>query len=154
MSDKELNNAAAKQQRLVVKNKKYKKSDIIARTISATYTLSLGERSNLRKMLESWRSRAFTPEELQGFDLEKVFAFVSYPNWLSGLSDVNYGILLLPCFLLVLCFIFYSGYIIPALYIRQVNNLCKYIIFYFYRKYDTIKFNKRQVYFKKYLIFY
>lgn len=30
MSDKELNTAAAKQQRLVVKNKRYKKSDIVA----------------------------------------------------------------------------------------------------------------------------
>ena len=30
MSDKELNNAAAKQQRLVVKNKKYKKGDVLA----------------------------------------------------------------------------------------------------------------------------
>ena len=43
-----------------------------------------------------------------GFRCEhELVAFVSYPNWLSGLSDVNYGILLLPCFLLVLCFIFY-----------------------------------------------
>jgi hypothetical protein len=33
------------------------------------YTLSLGERANLRHMLESWRGRDFTEEELKGFDL-------------------------------------------------------------------------------------
>ena len=33
------------------------------------YTLSLGDRANLRKDLASWRGRDFTPEELQGFDL-------------------------------------------------------------------------------------
>ncbi len=34
------------------------------------YTLSLHEKAALRKDLESWRGRTFTPEELQGFDLE------------------------------------------------------------------------------------
>ena len=34
------------------------------------YTLSLGERANLRHMLESWRGRDFTEEELKGFDLK------------------------------------------------------------------------------------
>ena len=43
-----------------------------SRTLSATYTFSFNDKSNLRRMLESWRSRAFTQEELQGFDLEKV----------------------------------------------------------------------------------
>jgi hypothetical protein len=36
------------------------------------YTLSLSEKANLRKHLESWRGRAFTPEESAGFDLENV----------------------------------------------------------------------------------
>lgn len=36
------------------------------------FTLSLGEKSNLRPFLESWRGRKFTPEELAGFDLEKL----------------------------------------------------------------------------------
>ena len=36
------------------------------------YTLSLHEKANLRKELESWRGRRFTDEELQGFDLEKL----------------------------------------------------------------------------------
>jgi hypothetical protein len=36
------------------------------------YTASLGEKANLRRDLESWRGRAFTPEELAGFDLDAV----------------------------------------------------------------------------------
>lgn len=36
------------------------------------YTLSLGEKANLRKDLESWRGRAFTAEEEQGFDVERL----------------------------------------------------------------------------------
>lgn len=41
-------------------------------TVSAFYTASLSEKANLRKILESWRGRAFTDEELQGFDPKKV----------------------------------------------------------------------------------
>ncbi len=40
--------------------------------ISKTYTLSLHEKSTLHKDLRSWRSRAFSPDELKGFDLEKL----------------------------------------------------------------------------------
>lgn len=36
----------------------------------ADYTLSLNERANLRHMLESWRGREFTADELKGFNLE------------------------------------------------------------------------------------
>jgi len=36
------------------------------------YTETLNERSNLRKDLELWRGRAFTPEELDGFELENL----------------------------------------------------------------------------------
>ena len=39
---------------------------------SAFYTASLSEKSKLRPMLESWRGSAFTPEELDGFDLGKL----------------------------------------------------------------------------------
>lgn len=39
-------------------------------TVGKRYTLSLHEKSNLRKDLESWRGKSFTPEELDGFDLE------------------------------------------------------------------------------------
>jgi len=40
--------------------------------VSNRYTLSLHEKSNLRKHLESWRGKAFTDEELDGFDIEKL----------------------------------------------------------------------------------
>lgn len=36
------------------------------------YTISLGEKSTLRKDLESWRGKGFTDEELKGFDLTKL----------------------------------------------------------------------------------
>lgn len=40
--------------------------------IGRTFTLSLGEKSHLRPFLESWRGRAFTKEELDGFDVKNV----------------------------------------------------------------------------------
>lgn len=39
------------------------------RVVGQTYTLSLSERANLRHHLESWRGRAFSAEELKGFDV-------------------------------------------------------------------------------------
>ena len=36
------------------------------------FTANLSEKANLRKILDSWRGRKFTPEELNGFQLEKV----------------------------------------------------------------------------------
>lgn len=36
------------------------------------YTASLSEKANLRKDLESWRGRPFTPEELAGFDSKNI----------------------------------------------------------------------------------
>jgi len=44
----------------------------LPRAISKKYTLSLNEKANLRRDLQTWRGRAFTPEELAGFDLAKV----------------------------------------------------------------------------------
>ncbi len=41
-------------------------------TASKFYNASLNETANLRKDLESWRSRPFTAEELAGFDPKKV----------------------------------------------------------------------------------
>jgi hypothetical protein len=41
-------------------------------SIGAQYTLSLSEKSNLRPMLQSWRGKAFTPEELKKFDVASV----------------------------------------------------------------------------------
>jgi hypothetical protein len=40
--------------------------------VSKFYTNSLGEKANLRKDLQSWRGRQFTPEELAKFDLESI----------------------------------------------------------------------------------
>ncbi len=40
--------------------------------MSKFYTLSLHEKATLRKDLESWRGKKFTPEELDGFDVEKL----------------------------------------------------------------------------------
>lgn len=44
----------------------------LPRAISALYTLSLSSKSNLRPMLEGWRGRAFTEQELDGFDVMNV----------------------------------------------------------------------------------
>ena len=41
-------------------------------SISREYTATFGPKGNLRKMLEAWRGRPFTPEELGGFSLENV----------------------------------------------------------------------------------
>lgn len=41
-------------------------------TISREYSLSLSEKSNLRKDLQSWRGREFTAKELEGFAVETV----------------------------------------------------------------------------------
>ena len=40
--------------------------------ISKRYTLSLNEKAILRKDLESWRSKKFTKEELNGFDISNL----------------------------------------------------------------------------------
>lgn len=45
---------------------------MLPRAQSATYTLSLNEKATLRQVLESWRGKQFTKEELDGFDISKV----------------------------------------------------------------------------------
>jgi hypothetical protein len=40
--------------------------------LSSEYTVSLGEKANLRRDLESWRGRAFTAVELDAFDVANV----------------------------------------------------------------------------------
>lgn len=42
------------------------------RTISETYSASLAEKATLRKMLEGWRGKVFSSEELKGFDISKL----------------------------------------------------------------------------------
>ena len=41
-------------------------------TVGKFYNMSLSDGSHLRNDLQSWRGRAFTPEELQGFNPEKM----------------------------------------------------------------------------------
>jgi len=43
--------------------------DVLPRQISRELTLSLDEHSNLRKLLQAWRGKAFTADELKGFEL-------------------------------------------------------------------------------------
>lgn len=40
--------------------------------VGRNFTASLSRNSALRPILESWRGRAFTPEELKGFELKKL----------------------------------------------------------------------------------
>ncbi len=40
--------------------------------LSKDYTLSLYEKANLRKDLESWRGKQFTEQELMGFDISRL----------------------------------------------------------------------------------
>ena len=40
--------------------------------VSRMYTVSLNEKASLRRDLQGWRGRAFTADELKGFDLEKL----------------------------------------------------------------------------------
>lgn len=51
--------------------------------LNRKYTLSLGEKANLRKDLESWRGKPFSDEELRGgFDVEKLYGI----NCLIGIK--------------------------------------------------------------------
>src|SRR5215831_10498712 len=51
------------------------------------YTASLSEKASLRRDLESWRGRPFTPEELAGFDIENLLAVNAYLNVLHAERD-------------------------------------------------------------------
>ena len=53
-----------------------------------TYTASLNEKANLRKDLESWRSRKFTDEELNGWDIG---AIVGKPCMITIVHSENNG---------------------------------------------------------------
>jgi hypothetical protein len=55
--------------------------------ISRTLGLSLNEKATLRQLLQSWRGRAFTPEELKRFDLANVLgkpAFINVTHSVKG----------------------------------------------------------------------
>ena len=49
-------------------------------TVHATYTNSTHEKASLRKLLESWRGRAFTKEEMEAFDVETLIGKGCYVN--------------------------------------------------------------------------
>jgi hypothetical protein len=49
-------------------------------TISQTFTASLHEKASLRKVLESWRGRSFTADELKGFDTKNVLGAPCFLN--------------------------------------------------------------------------
>ena len=49
-------------------------------SISKRYTLSLSEKASLRADLEAWRGRAFTEDELQGFDLKALLGVYGLVN--------------------------------------------------------------------------
>lgn len=55
--------------------------------VSKRYTLSLHEKAALRKDLESWRGRAFTPNELEGFDLETLMGVAVLLNLIHNTRD-------------------------------------------------------------------
>ena len=47
--------------------------------LNRKYTLSLGDKANLRKDLESWRGKPFTADEIKnGFDLDKLYGVNCY----------------------------------------------------------------------------
>lgn len=50
----------------------YLREDQLRFEPSRRFTLSLHEKAALRAFLERWRGKRFTPEELKGFDLERV----------------------------------------------------------------------------------
>lgn len=52
--------------------------------ISQEYTLSMGAKANLLKMLTSWRGKPFTPEEIENFD---VSALVKAPCLLQVIHN-------------------------------------------------------------------
>ena len=49
-------------------------------TISKSYTVSLHEKSSLRKDLAAWRGKDFTDEEAQGFDVAKLLGVYCMVN--------------------------------------------------------------------------
>lgn len=55
--------------------------------VQRRYTNSLHEKASLRKDLESWRGRAFTDQELEGFDLENLLNVGCLLNVIQQVKD-------------------------------------------------------------------
>lgn len=72
----EMYNKSSRQFRIIwqICGETYKNSEgqDVSRSYSKQYTLSLGERSKLRKDLEAWRGKPFSEDELNGFDMINV----------------------------------------------------------------------------------
>ena len=67
-------------------------------SVSKFYTQSLNEKASLRKDLENWRGKAFSADELQGFDAKNILGkgcMVSITLSESGKSKVS-GVMALP----------------------------------------------------------
>lgn len=60
-------------------------------SVSKTYTLSMHEKSNLRKDLESWRGKGFTEEEARKFDITKLLEKTCILNIIHRPSKTNPG---------------------------------------------------------------
>jgi hypothetical protein len=60
-------------------------------TISQFYTASLGDKANLRRDLEGWRGRAFTQDELNGFDQRKILGQPCMLNLIDREGKVRIG---------------------------------------------------------------
>lgn len=56
-------------------------------TVSQRYTVSLHNKAKLRQTLEMWRGKALTPEELKGFDLEKLLGANAQIQVIHNVAD-------------------------------------------------------------------
>jgi hypothetical protein len=56
-------------------------------SIHKKYTLDLGDKANLRKDLQAWRGRAFTPKELEAFDITAVLGKACMMNIVHETKD-------------------------------------------------------------------
>lgn len=55
--------------------------------ISKNYTLSMHEKANLRKDLESWRGKRFSEEEAKRFDITKLLGIPCMLNVIHGVNE-------------------------------------------------------------------
>jgi hypothetical protein len=60
-------------------------------SVSKTYTLSMHEKANLRKDLESWRGKGFSEDEAKKFDITKLLGKACILNIINRPSKTNPG---------------------------------------------------------------
>jgi hypothetical protein len=63
-------------------------------TVTKFYTLSINKKSNLGQDLESWRTQAFTEEEMEGFDLDKIIGKPCQLNLIPNKDKAKVAIVL------------------------------------------------------------